>query len=329
MKVVLIYRFNKPTLSIEMLFDSISKNFVKEVQLIKFTLRERKYALSDAIKLRNLNADIYHITGDVHYMSLLLPRKKTILTIHDLNHYFFDLSGWRKLFFRLFWIDLPILYSKYITVISPKIADDINKFTLLKNKTKFVIYNCYSDDLVFTPKIFNFVKPNILQIGTAPHKNLIRVIEAIKNINCKLTIIGSISNDISDLLLKYKIDFESFEQVKYSFIVKKYIESDIVMFVSLREGFGVPIIEAQAVGRVVVTSNLEPMIGVAANGAAIVDPYNIEEIKFSIEKIIMDSTFRASLCESGLTNVIKFSSLNIANEYFNLYLKVCRNDIII
>jgi glycosyltransferase involved in cell wall biosynthesis len=56
-------------------------------------------------------------------------------------------------------------------------------------------------------------------------------------------------------------------------VINEYNKSDILAFVSTSEGFGMPILEANAVGRVVVTSNITSMPEVANNAAHYVNPF--------------------------------------------------------
>ena len=62
-------------------------------------------------------------------------------------------------------------------------------------------------------------------------------------------------------------------------MIQEYKDADLISFPSTFEGFGMPIIEGQAVGRPVITSNIEPMVSVAADAAILVDPFNIESIR--------------------------------------------------
>ena len=94
------------------------------------------------------------------------------------------------------------------------------------------------------------------------------------------------------------------------------------MFASTYEGFGVPIIEAQAMGRVVITSNIEPMNKVAGNGAIIVDPYDVNSIKEAVLRIIDNVELRNDIILKGLKNASKYSSESIASKYLKLYKKV-------
>ncbi|ANQ47868.2 glycosyltransferase family 4 protein [Flammeovirga sp. MY04] len=60
----------------------------------------------------------------------------------------------------------------------------------------------------------------------------------------------------------------------------------MMCFYSLNEGFGLPILEAQSIGRPVLTSNISSMLEVAGNGALLIDPYDVSSIKKSLETII-------------------------------------------
>ncbi len=104
--------------------------------------------------------------------------------------------------------------------------------------------------------------------------------------------------------------------------MKLYQNCDIVSFVSTYEGFGLPVIEANATGRVVITSNIEPMNTIAANAALKVNPYDVNEIKEGIEKIIANSVFREKLIKNGLINAKKYSAEKIALQYEELYGKL-------
>ena len=107
-------------------------------------------------------------------------------------------------------------------------------------------------------------------------------------------------------------------------MVEKYKQADIIAFVSTYEGFGMPIIEGNAVGRVVVTSNILSMPEVAGNAAHLVNPYDVKSIRSGILKVIEEDAYRAELIENGFGNRKRFESSSIANQYYEIYKGLAR-----
>lgn len=86
-----------------------------------------------------------------------------------------------------------------------------------------------------------------------------------------------------------------------------YNLADCFILPSFYEGFGIPILEAQACGCPVIISNPAPMSEVAGGIAPTFDPGNAEELAVAIERILRDNDTRTTLIERGLKNVAKYS----------------------
>lgn len=320
MKVVLVYRKQKKgAYSIESLFNVIGERLAKHIEIIKYEVGNRSQTLLDAWRLRQLGADIYHVTGDVNYMVYFLPYKKTILTVHDIGHYLFGLSGIKRWLYKWFWLILPIRCARYVTAVSKETHDNMVKHLDIKDKKITVIENCHGT--IFKPVVKTFTKecPVILQVGTQPYKNVPRLIEALSGLRCHLVLIGKLDDLIKKKLGHYKISYENHVNLGNEEVYKKYLECDFVSFISLGEGFGVPIIEAQAVGRPLITASLSPMCDVAGKGACLVDPFNVQQISEGIQKIIDDSAYRKELIENGYNNITRYTPETISNKYLELY----------
>ena len=93
-------------------------------------------------------------------------------------------------------------------------------------------------------------------------------------------------------------------------------------FVSTYEGFGLPIIEANTVGRAVIAGNVSSMPEVAGDGALLVDPTDISAIRAGIKRIIEDPEFRTELIERGQQNARRFDPDTIAAQYLSIYREV-------
>jgi glycosyltransferase involved in cell wall biosynthesis len=137
-----------------------------------------------------------------------------------------------------------------------------------------------------------------------------------------LTIIGKLNESQVRELELSGIDYENKTNLSASQIITEYENCDIVGFASLYEGFGMPIIEAQRVGRPVVTSNCSSMPEVAGNGACLVDPLDVSSIRAGIQRVIEDQAFRESLVTNGFKNARRFEPDVIARQYLELYRSV-------
>ena len=101
-----------------------------------------------------------------------------------------------------------------------------------------------------------------------------------------------------------------------------YAQSEIFLYPSLRESFGIPMLEAMACGVPVITSNTSSMPEVSADAAHTVDPYKPEEITQGIIKILEDSSYSDLLIRKGLERSKAFSWKNMAEQVLELYNKM-------
>jgi glycosyltransferase involved in cell wall biosynthesis len=96
-----------------------------------------------------------------------------------------------------------------------------------------------------------------------------------------------------------------------------------LVYPSLYEGFGIPILEAMKVGTPVITSNLTAMPEVAGGAAVLVDPYDIEEMVSGMSRLLQDNKFRKELVRKGTAEASHYSWQRTSEQYLGLYKEVC------
>lgn len=262
---------------------------------------------------------INHVTGDIHYLILGLIGCRTVLTIHDLVTLKISGNKIKRWILRKLWFEMPLKKADVVTCISDKTRLELLREFDISSEKIIVVHNPVDSTYRFHTKKFNTSNPRILHIGTGWNKNLERVIQALHGIPCVLVIIGKLTEDNLNLLDKHQINYENKVGISDEQMLQEYIDCDIVSFPSIFEGFGMPIIEGQAIGRPVVTSRLEPMMEIAGTGASFVDPYDVGSIRQGFIKIITDETFRDDIVKRGLLNVKHYSVDEITRQYCEVY----------
>jgi glycosyltransferase involved in cell wall biosynthesis len=319
------YFFRKKRLhafSIESLFNNVQAQVAETTHFkaSKVEVPSIRNVFQNIFSSRKHQSAINHITGDIHYVSLGLKKSNTILTIHDcvfLTKY--SKTNLKYWLFKFFWYQLPMWRANTITVISEKTKRELIALTGVNADKVKVVPNFVDPRFEFTPKAFNSQKPRILQIGTKENKNIHNLAKALKGINCELHIVGSIDVQTQLVLQENKIDFKTHTNLSFDELKQQYELSDMVVFASTYEGFGLPILEACSVGRPLVTSRISPMDEIADDAACKVNPYNVFDIRRGILKVIENEAYRDQLINNGWKMRYQYSIANVTNKYTELY----------
>jgi glycosyltransferase involved in cell wall biosynthesis len=268
-------------------------------------------------KHRNRKA-INHITGDIHYCILALIGCKSVLTIHDTVALDFnELSKLKKFLIEWLWFRLPLLLATKVVCISEQTRQCVKRLT---NRKDIVVIHNAIDPLFkpFPPHQHRDI-PSILLIGTNPNKNLLRTIEALQGVKCKVSIIGKLSKEQLAALDRYHICYENRQNLSDEQILEEYVKCDVVSFISLFEGFGMIVIEANKVGRPVVCSDIPVLKEIGGDAALFVNPYHVEEIRNAFSQLLYDDILYKDYVIKGEMNVQRFDSSFIASQWIKFY----------
>ena len=317
-----------------------------------FTSRGIFSIIFNLLYLSRFKKGLFHITGDVHYAILALPKDRTILTIHDLV-FLHTYTGLRRALLKWIFLDLPVKKAKYITTISEKSKQEILDYTNCDPEKILVIPNPV--DPIFStstplpsagkfkpstslslsqplqplagklnplPSAGRFNPATILFLGTKPNKNLELTIAALFGLDLHLRIIGELTRKQKEMLAKFKINYTSVFSISPEQLVAEYQNATVILFPSTYEGFGLPVIEGFQAERPVITSNISPMKEVAGDSALLVDPYSVASIREGVINLLSNHQRQMELVEAGKEKVVHYQPGFIAGLYQELWRKL-------
>ena len=252
----------------------------------------------------------------------------SILAIYDLQHVNQPQNFPRLyLFFLRSIIYLSAKSSDGIVTISEKVKKDIVKYYKIGAEKITVAHLAVNHELFFPLGNDNlsstrtkYALPERYLLYAAallPHKNHTRLLQAFKEIvkeipGIKLVLTGAwdkghdmIAGLISELGLQKDVTMLGW--VPFEDIPFLYRGSELFIYPSLHEGFGLPILEAMASGVPVVCSRIEPLVEIAGDAALLVDPYDQSDMARGMLAVFRDKTMRVKLIEAGILRARTFT----------------------
>jgi glycosyltransferase involved in cell wall biosynthesis len=293
--------------------------------------RARNYSVRELLTvplaLARLRVDLFHAP---HYVVSPLVRVPYVVTIHDCIHLRFPqyLPNRRAYVYARAMMRLAARRARRILTVSQASRDDIvrylhvpaDKIDVIPNAMDaFLLNRATEDDIARVRERFQLTSPFILYSGNIkPHKNVARLIEAFSILRQKhgadvsLVIIGDESSRYPNLRrlvhrhqLHQHVRFLGF--VPDATLAALYRLASVFVFPSLYEGFGLPPLEAMAMGTPVVVSNVSSLPEVVGDAALLIDPADPEAIADAVNRALTDADLRASLVQRGHERVKAFS----------------------
>lgn len=293
-----------------------------EVRVIHCRYHTRGFfpRLANLIQALFIRADVVHITGDTHYLALGLIGRRVFLTVHDLAPLHAK-RGWQRKLFQWLWYDLPGRIARQVTAVSAATREDLLAHTQMPSDKVSVIPNCV--DPAFQPTFKDWPdRPRILMVGTRPHKNLERMFVALRGFPVEVRIVGVLTPEQRTDLAASKIPYQELGRLDDDALLAAYQDCDCLAFASTQEGFGLPVLEAQAVGRPVLTSAIPALEEASGQAACLVDPQSSEAIREGFRRVLEDPAYRSGLVTAGFENVKQYLPDAVAAQYTAAYRSV-------
>ena len=350
-KQILKYLFEIDTLNNYYLFWS-GKNYESLCRYnnVKISLSSRKhhrfweqYYIPDMLAAKHI--DLYHVPQN----GIGLPAVKNslyIATIHDLIPYIMPETVGRG-YLTKFISQMPQIISSIdmiITVSEWSKRDIMRVFDVPEDKIA-VTYLAADDMFVpmdkslavsFLKEKYDIDKNFILYLGGfSPRKNVKSILVAFsmiyKNLSLdyKVVIIGSSKDDhqflnklAQSLGIGDKVVFAGY--VPYEDLPYFYNASDVFVYPSLYEGFGLPTLEAMCCGTPTITSNVSSLPEVIGDGALMINPFDTEELGKAMAQVLEDNSIKADLINRGFERSSNFNWRKTALETLKIYENVYR-----
>jgi glycosyltransferase involved in cell wall biosynthesis len=290
-----------------------------EVRVVHSWFHSRGFfpRLLNCIQAFFIRGDVVHITGDIHYLAPALVGRRSVLTIHDLAP-LHTKRGWQRKLFKYLWYSLPVRCADCTTTISAAIRQELLETLEPSSVDVTVVPNCISSEFTRVSKAWPKT-PVVLMVGTKANKNLERMFAALQNFQVEVRIIGQLSEEQRQVLTKAQVPLTELGRLTDAEVLQAYQGCDLLAFASTYEGFGLPILEAQATGRPVLTSDIPALSEVAGEGAVLVNPLDVESIRQGFERLLSSASLRESLIAKGCANADSYHATSVAQCYAEAY----------
>lgn len=314
----------------------------KNTRIVLFGERNKKFWDEYYLpkRLKRLKPDIFHLPQN----GLGLPFKKYskyVVTVHDLIPYTMpETCG--KSYLEKFTTEMPFILdiADLIITVSQYSKDDIIKyFNVPDEKIKVIhlaadsMFRRMDKDMAWDllKHKYHYSTDYILYLGGfSPRKNVDGLLKAYKAIykelpgRYDLMILGSSKDNhyemrkkVKELGIEERVVFAGY--IPYEHLPLFYNCASLFVYPSFYEGFGLPPLEAMTCGTPVITSNVTSIPEVVADGAILINPYNLDELAQAMYNVLTDTNLSQELSIRGIQRAYQFSWKKTALQTIQAY----------
>ncbi len=282
-----------------------------------------EYAVPQALK--KIKPDVFLSTDGYLSLSVKIPQ---VLVIHDLAfEHFSNHVDWLTLRYYKYFVPRFAKHATRIATVSEYTKLDVTekykiaaaKIDVTHNGGNEIFKPLSSEEQKLVREKISGGAPYFIYAGAVhPRKNVNRLFLAFDSFkekfggDFKLIIAGRKAWDTDEAMktyerMKYKHDVIFLGHLRLNELAQVLASATALTYVSLFEGFGIPIVEAMNSGVPVITSNVSSMPEVAGDATLIINPFSVDEIENAMMKMATDDSLRKNLIAKGNMQKQKFS----------------------
>jgi glycosyltransferase involved in cell wall biosynthesis len=304
--------------------------------------------LEDLIKN---NIDLYHGLSHEIPVGIYRTKIKSVVTIHDLIHERYpEMYNWMDVKIYRHKFSYACRHADRVIAISQQTKDDIVSFYKIPEEKIDICYQSCNpmfenhlpeDELLRVKEKYNLPGKFFLYVGSIiERKNLLNICKALKHLKdslqVPLVVIGDGSvykQKVLDYLKENNIENRVIflsdhpsaklpEYINATDFPAIYQQAMAMIYPSVFEGFGIPVLEALWSRIPVITSNISCLPETGGDAALLVDPYNPIEIAEAMQKVHFDRALVSDMIKKGLIHAQKFTPEKCAADVMQLYLRL-------
>lgn len=277
---------------------------------------ESRMGLGNAFTPVMLAAEIGKSRADVFYSPSFMPplysRIPFVFTIHDLMHLFYY-SKWHRLYYKQVIAKLATKAKRIITV-SYFTKQQLIELLGIDEQLITVIYNGVDDRFWNNAEVYTNERPYFFYLGNQrKNKNLPGMLAAFARAAIPPDFMFLLTGEPSAVLNQHIKDLGIINRVRFLGYIPEaelpalYKGAYATLYVSLMEGFGLPVIESMASGTPVLTSTAGALPEISGGAALCVNPLDIDAIANGIEQLVDDGVLYQRYTQLGYDQARRFS----------------------